>query len=314
MAGTGISNESVLITGGAGFIGCNLVETLCKKNKVYVVDNLHTGSIGNIKNVMETNGVRFFKEDSKRINSIRINDKPERIFHLGMYSASPMYRKDPALLGDVCASMIAVLEFARKNDSDVVFASTSSIYNGIRPPHREDITPMVTDFYTEGRIFCERVSELYNRLYGMNIAAMRFFSVYGWHEESKNGYANLITQFMWDFNRNKSPVVYGNGRQKRDFVFVDDVVEAMIKASNRNRGFDIYNVGTGRNYSINDMISKLRKYTGKNIKAKYVKMPVKNYVMETLADTRKAQKKLGFKAKVNLDQGIKMLLKGKKEE
>ena len=93
-----------------------------------------------------------------------------------------MYRENPHRVAEVIDGMISVLELARKNDCPVVFSSTSSIYNGIKPPHREDVIPGVTDYYTEGRIEAERLSELYYRLYGLNVSAMRFFSVYGFHE------------------------------------------------------------------------------------------------------------------------------------
>ncbi len=301
-----LEGKKIIVTGGAGFIGSNLVEALSKKNKVYVIDNLHTGSTKNLECANESGNVTFKKMVSGAMG--KSNFDADIVFHLGMYSASPMYRKNPGLLGSVASEMINVLEYVRKKDIPLVFASTSSIYNGVKPPHREDAQYTVSDYYTEGRIFCERSSELYNKLYGCNIAAMRFFSVYGYHEEAKRGYANLITQFMWDMEKNRSPVIYGDGTQRRDFVFVTDVVDAVIRASNV-RGFNVFNVGTGKNYSLNEMVAILNKKMGKKIKPKYVKIPVKNYVAETLADVSKARKVLGFRAKVNLESGISLLLK-----
>ncbi len=302
-----LTNKKIIVTGGAGFIGSNLVENLSKKNKVLVIDNLHTGSKRNLECAMESGNVTFKHADSGDMG--KLNFDADIVFHLGMYSASPMYKKNPELLGEVTDEMIKVLEYIRKKDIPLVFASTSSIYNGVKPPHREDAKYIVSDYYTEGRIFAERASELYNKLYGCNIAAMRFFSVYGYHEEAKKGYANLITQFMWDMKKNKSPVIYGDGTQKRDFVFVTDVVDAVTKAS-KIKGFEVFNVGTGRNYTLNQMVALLNKKLGKKIKPKYIKMPVKNYVAETLADPSKARRMLGFNAKINLDKGLSLLLKG----
>ncbi|EQD37766.1 NAD-dependent epimerase/dehydratase, partial [mine drainage metagenome] len=239
-----MTNPSIIVTGGAGFIGSNLVEALSKDNSVIVLDNLHTGSRDNISG-LEKSGVQFLKKDAKNIGEIK--DKVSCIYHLGFYSASPMYRENPHLVAEVIDGMISVLELARKNDCPVVFSSTSSIYNGIKPPHREDVIPGVTDYYTEGRIEAERLSELYCKLYGMNVSAMRFFSVYGYHEDSKHDYANLATQFMKAMIKNEQPVIYGDGTQRRDFVFVTDVVDALLKASN-SKGFEVYNVGSGVNY------------------------------------------------------------------
>ena len=232
------------------------------------------------------------------------------VYHLGMYSASPMYRKNPTLLGRVTSEMINVLEYVKRYEIPLIFASTSSIYNGVKPPHIEDAKYLVMDYYTEGRIFCERISELYNILYGVNVAAMRFFSVYGQHEEAKKEYANLVSQFMWDIRKGRRPIIYGDGSQRRDFVFVSDVVDALIKAS-KIKGFEVFNIGTGKSYTFNAMVSMLNSKMKKNIKPKYIKMPVKNYVNETLADTRKSQNILDFRARISLNKGIGLLLGSK---
>ena len=302
---TNLTNSNAIVTGGAGFIGSNLVETLSKESSVIVLDNLHTGSRDNISGP-EKSGVQFLKKDAKNIGDIK--EKISCIYHLGSYSASPMYRENPHLVAEVIDGMISVLELARKNDCPVVFSSTSSIYNGIKPPHREDIIPGVTDYYTEGRIEAERLSELYCDLYGLNVSAMRFFSVYGYHEDSKHGYANLATQFMKAMMKEEQPVIYGDGTQRRDFVFVTDVVDALLKASS-SKGFEVYNVGSGINYSLNELVDKINNLLGTKISTKYIEMPVKNYVMETLADTNKASKKLGFRAKIDLDTGLRTLAK-----
>jgi len=293
---------SILVTGGAGFIGSNLVEALAKDNSVTVLDNFHTGSMDNL--AIKSGDVEVIRADVKDVRSL--NQRFDLVYHLGIYSSAPMYREDPGLVGEVIDGMIAVLEYCRSKGSTLVFASTSSIYSGLKPPHREDMVPLVTDFYTEARISAERLANLYAVLYGVNSAAMRFFSVYGYHEGAKGRYANLITQFLLSMKRGEAPVVYGDGSQRRDFTFVTDVVDALLRASSV-KGFAAYNVGTGVSYTINDMIDRLNRALGTAIRAKYVPMPVANYVMETLADTGKAGRELGFRARVSLDEGIAKL-------
>lgn len=298
-----MKGKRVLVTGGAGFIGSNLVEALYKDNEVVVLDNLHTGKRSNLENAIK-GGVKFVEGDAKNIKSIKGDF--DFVFHLGIYSASPMYRDNPNLVGEVVQGITEVLEYCKEANVPLVFASTSSIYNGIAPPHKENVIPGVTDYYTEARIACERISELYFKLYNVKVAAMRFFSVYGYNDIGKGKFANLVTQFMDSLLKDKRPVIYGNGEQKRDFIFVSDVVNALLRASTIE-GFGIYNVGTGKNYSLNEAISKLQTITEKKIAPKYIEMPVKNYVMTTLADTTKSKREIGFDAKISLDEGISLL-------
>lgn len=298
-----MKDKRVIVTGGAGFIGTNLVSKLVPDNEVLVIDNLHTGTNENLREY-ESENLNVLNSDVKDIN--KIDFEADVVFHLGFYSASPMYRDNPQLVSEVVSGMTSVLEYARERGSNIVFSSTSSIYNGVTPPHREDIIPAVTDLYTEGRIASERLSELYNKLHGINVSAMRFFSVYGYYEKAKDGFANLATQFLWAMKNGEAPVIYGNGEQRRDFVFATDVAECLIKAS-EHKGFDIFNVGYGKNYSLNELVDKLNALLGTNIEPEYIKMPVKNYVMETLADTTKAEKILGFKAQIDLDKGLKLI-------
>jgi len=302
-----IKQKEVVVTGGAGFIGSNIVERLAASNNVTVIDNLHTGSESNLREAREKGNVIFVKDDVKNISKMGL--EADFIFHLGIYSASPMYRENPRLVAEVVDGFINILEFARKKEIPVVFASTSSIYNGINPPHSEDVQYKVTDYYTEARIACERLAELYYKLYNIDVAAMRLFSVYGKNEKAKEKFANLVTQFVWAMKDGKRPEIYGDGTQRRDFVNVKDVVEAFILAAKKNKGFEVYNVGTGKNFDLNELVNKINKKLGNSIKPKYIPMPYKNYVMETLADTRKASKKLGFKAKITLDQGLDMEIK-----
>ena len=298
-----MKGKRVLVTGGAGFIGSNLVEALNKDNEVVVLDNLHTGKRSNLENAIK-GGAKFVEGDAMNIKSIKGDF--DFVFHLGIYSASPMYRDNPNLVGEVVQGITKVLEYCKEANIPLVFASTSSIYNGIAPPHKENVIPSVTDYYTEARIACERLGELYAKLHDVNVSAMRFFSIYGYNDIGKGVYSNLLTQFMNAMINGKRPVIYGDGEQRRDFVFVTDVVDALQKASSA-KGFNIYNVGTGKSYSLNEAVERLQKITRTNIKPKYVKMPVKNYVMVTQADISKAKQEIGFSAKVSLDKGLDLL-------
>ncbi|MGD0146849.1 MAG: NAD-dependent epimerase/dehydratase family protein [Nitrososphaerales archaeon] len=298
-----MKEKHILVTGGAGFIGSNLVEMLAKDNTILVMDNMHTGIVSNLDGLMDKIQLRVL--DTEDI--FEVDFSPDVIFHLGMYSSTPMYKENRSLVHKVVDGTMKVLEFAKKAGSRVVVASSSSIYNGHPTPQREDMIPMITDFYTEARLSAERLTMLYAKLFGLKTTCLRFFSVYGPREGSKGSYANLVSQFIWDLQAGRTPTIYGDGTQTRDFVYVKDVVEACVKsAESANTG--IYNVGTGKSYSVNQMLEKVMDRMGIHLEPRLVPMPVSNYVMHTLADTTKAKRELGFEARYTLDDGLRLML------
>ena len=290
----------ILVTGAFGFIGSNLAERLVRDgHSVTALDNFHTGKEENLSSVQGK--VKVLRMSSGEIG--KAQGKFDAILHQGVYSSSPMYKENPALTAKVLEEWIAVLEYVRKNDrTKLVFASSSSLYNGHAPPHREDMDIKVSDFYTEGRYAMERISHLYSDLYGIQSVGLRYFSVYGPHERSKGKYANLITQFLWDMKAGKQPVILGDGSQTRDFVYVGDVVEANLAALSYAK-HGIFNVGTGKSTSLNDVVALLNRKLGTKIAPKYEQNRIKNYVAHTQADTAKAADALGFRAKVSLEEG-----------
>jgi UDP-glucose 4-epimerase len=199
------------------------------------------------------------------------------------------------------------MEFAKKKGASVVMASSSSIYNGHPPPQREDMVPFIADFYTEARLSAERLALLYGKMFGVKSTCLRFFSVYGPNEASKGRYANLVSQFIWDLQAGRRPVVYGDGTQTRDFVYVKDVIDACLKAA-ESQPTGVFNVGTGRSYTVNEMLGKVMNVIGVQLEPRHVPIPMSNYVMHTQADTRKAKSELGFEAKFSLDDGLKLMV------
>ena len=293
----------VLVTGGCGFIGSNLADRLVKEgHRVTVFDNLSTGNLRNVEGL----NVRFFNESYSRLNDLV--PKTDAIFHIGIPSSSPMYKRNPGLVGEAINDAIHVLEYAREKGCKVVYASSSSIYNGNEVPYREDMPVYITDYYTECRYSIERLAKLYNILHGVKSVGLRFFSVYGPKEEYKGVYANTVSQFLWSMQKNEVPIIFGDGTQTRDLTHVSDVVDALVLAWKKAFESEIFNVGTGVSYSFNQLVEILNRLLGKNVKPGYKPNPIKNYVNHTLADTSKAEKLLGFKAKITLEEGLKALI------
>jgi UDP-glucose 4-epimerase len=293
----------IVVTGGCGFIGSNLVGRLLSEgHSVKVFDSMHTGNPNNLKGL----NVKIFRDPYSRIGSIV--QRADVVFHLGIPSSSPMYKDNPRLVGEAINDAIDVFECAKKNVCKVVYASSSSLYNGNMSPYCEDMPIHVTDYYTECRYAIERVAKLYNSLFNVRSVGLRFFSVYGPKEKYKGRYANIVTQFLCAMKKKERPVIFGDGSQTRDFVYVGDVVEALLLAMKKDFECEVFNVGTGVAHSFNQVVDLLNELLGKDIKPVRKPMPIKNYVFETLADTTKAEKDLGFKAKTTLKQGIKRLL------
>ena len=296
---------STLVTGGAGFIGSNLVEELLAAGEdVVVLDNMHTGSTENLRGL--EGSLRLIQGSCNDLSGMNLH--PEMIYHLGIPSSSPMYKSNPYLVGEAINGFTSVFELAKKSGSRVVFASSSSLYNGLLPPHREDMTIRVADYYTEARLAMERIAELYQLLYNIDSVGMRFFSVYGPKETAKKQYANMVTQFLWEMQDTKTPVIFGDGLQTRDFTFVRDVTRALQLAM-KSDYHGIVNVGTGKAYTFNQAVEVLNACMGLDIKPQYVPNPIKNYVQHTLSDTAKSEKVIGFKARYGLEDGVKELLK-----
>ncbi len=299
-----------LVTGGAGFIGSNLVEDLIKAgHEIIVIDNLSTGSRDNIADFEDK--IKFIEAPVMEVLDREELKGLNGIYHLGIPSTSVLYRNNHLLVVEAVNEFIKVLELAKREKCRLVYASSSSVYNDNKNlPFRENMSVLVKDFYTEARYFMERMAELYHDFYNIESIGFRFFSVYGPREEAKKTFANLISQFLWDMKKGKSPVLYGDGTQTRDFTYVSDIIKGFIMGMQPNIDIkcDIFNLGTNKCYSLKELVSILNKNLGTNIEPVFQENPLKNYVQETLADTTKVKNKLGWHPEISLDQGIKKLL------
>ncbi len=299
-----------LVTGGAGFIGSNLTERLVSEgHKVIVVDNLSTGSLKNLK--AAKNKIKFIKSTVAKILENKSVKNLDGIFHFGIPSSTMLYRKNPHLVGEAINEFIDMLELSKREKCKMVYASSSSVYNGNPTPFKENMPVFVTDFYTEARYEMERLADLYYGWHKVKSVGLRFFSVYGPHEEAKKEFANLITQFLWEVKKGKNPVIFGDGNQTRDFTYVQDIIEGCVLAMNSAVEHDVFNIGAGEQITLNQMVKVLEKILGKKIECEYIDNPLRGYVYGTLSDTSKVEKILGFKPKYNLEKGIIETLKTK---
>lgn len=307
---------NILITGGCGFIGSNLAQALdTGDNNITIFDNFYYGKanqIGNLNEKLRHNCYKIdVRNDSTKVEYELEKNKPDYIFHLAALSSAPQCTQDPKQAVQVNVNGFqSVMEAAwYYKVKKVVYASTSSMYQGHQIPFNEEMCIRPKTVYEATFHDREALAFAYYHEFGVKSVGLRFFSVYGPNESHKKKYANNITQFLWDLQNNNRPKIYGDGRQSRDFIHVNDVVEALKKAAFYDHQLlecNIVNVGTGVNTSFNDIVKSLNKKMGKDIKPEYLSNPIPNYVRTTKADISKATNLLKWEPKISLSEGIDM--------
>ncbi len=283
----------ILVTGGAGFIGSNLVDKLVGNEETIVIDNLSTG---NIKNVNKN--AKFYEKDIR--NEIGI-EKVDIVYHLAAQINVRTSLKNPKFDAENnIIGIINILEYMRKNDIEKIIFSSSggAVYGEPKElPIKEGHPLQPTSPYGMSKYASEEYIKLYNRLYGIKYAILRFSNVYGPRQDPK-GEAGVISIFLNNKIKNKKSVIFG-GSQTRDFVYVGDVVNALVKAKDWE---GIYNIGYGKETSILELYNKISKIT-ENMDEAEIKDPIKGEVLRTYLDINKAKEK-GWEPKVDLEEGI----------
>lgn len=302
------SGETVLVTGGAGFIGSNIVRELLKRG--YFVRVLDDFSLGRKENLPKSKQLEIVKGDIRDTKLLgKITKDVSYIFNEAAKSSAPMFNHpsdgyEVNVLGFQNVLQAAVENKVRR----VIYASTSSLYSGCPCPQKEQMQVQPKTFYELTKYMNELTAFTYYRTSGLETVGLRYFSVYGYNEKGKGKYANLVSQFIWTIQKGGKPVIYGDGTQKRDFTFVEDTVEANMLAMKTSSLSGVFNVGTGIATDLNGLVKILGEVFGKEVEAEYVPNPIKNYVQAVQADTAYAERYLKFKARYSLKEGIKKML------
>ena len=301
--------KKALVTGGAGFIGSHIVDALVSMGcNVTVFDNLSTGNLLNLKHIKDR--ITFYKGDIRDQKIlIKTSEDCDIIFHQAAVVSVPQTVDNPvdsAMVNDM--GTLYVLEAARKNNiKRVVFASSCAVY-GDNPdlPKRENMSPKPQSPYAVQKLTGEFYDSLYFELYGLETVCLRYFNVYGPRQDPSSPYSGVISIFMTKAFGGKTPVIYGDGNQYRDFIFVKDVVKANLLAANGSEAKGkIFNIGTGRYVRINELWNKISQLTGNNIEPKYE--PARSGdIRESVANIDRAKKTLGFEPDYSFEKGLEI--------
>ena len=300
--------KKALVTGGAGFIGSHLVDALLSEGcAVTVLDNLSTGKLSNLEQAIDR--ITFYQGDLRN-QEILINAAKDCdiIFHQAAVVSVPSTVNDPvdsAMVNEM--GTLLVLEAARKNNiKKVVLASSCAVY-GDDPdiPKHENMIPNPKSPYAVQKLAGEFYARLYFDLFGLESVCLRYFNVYGSRQDPSSPYSGVISIFMAKASSKKTPVIYGDGNQYRDFVFVKDVVRFNLLAANSDEAIGkTFNVGTGKFTRINRLWEMIRRLEGSNIEPEYERARPGD-IRESVASIDYATKTLGFEPEVSFENGLK---------
>jgi len=300
--------KKVLVTGGAGFIGSHIVDALVAADcDVTVLDNLSTGHLSNLRYI--ENRIKFYNGDIRDQDLLITASKNcDIIFHQAAVVSVPQTVDNPvdsAMVNDM--GTLFVLEAAKKTRvKRVVLASSCAVY-GDDPeiPKHEEMKPKAQSPYAVQKLAGECYARLYFDLYGLETVSLRYFNVYGPRQDPSSPYSGVISIFMNKASAKKTPVIYGDGNQSRDFIFVKDVVKANLLAANGSKARGkIFNIGTGRCIRINELWEKIGRLAGNRMNPEYLSGRPGD-IRESVANIDQARKVLGFEPEYSFEDGLK---------
>lgn len=302
--------KKAVVTGGAGFIGSHLAEELVRRGYgVTIVDDLSTGKVENIASLPRTGSVEFIRGSVTDLPLLQeLFQGADYVFHQGALPSVPQSIESPLASNDVNVNgTLKVLLAARDNGvRKVIYASSSAVYgDGAILPQSEDGSLDPQSPYAVSKLAGEYYCRVFQEIYGLPTVCLRYFNVYGPRCELDSQYAAVIPGFISRVSRGEPPIIYGDGEQTRDFVFVNDVVEANILAVHTDVN-GIFNIGSGESITINQLAKLVVNLTGSNLKPIHGE-PNLGDVRQSLADISKA-KALGYAPRYSLERGLRELL------
>lgn len=300
--------KKYLVTGGAGFIGSNIVQRLVKEGEyVRVLDNLSTGSIDNLASVIKD--IDFIEGDVRDLPGLRnVMQGIDYVLHQAALPSVPRSIESPTQSheNNMTGTLNALIASRDNRIKRFVFASSSSIY-GDTPvlPKKEEMPPSPLSPYALTKVTGEYYCRIFHSVYGLETISLRYFNVFGPHQNPDSEYAAVIPKFISALLLNKTPVIYGDGEQTRDFTFIDNVVLANILATRvKKTEGEAVNIATGFRTSLNQLLDQLRDITHNNVSPEYTFVRVGD-VHHSVADISKAKQILDYKPEIELKEGLR---------
>lgn len=305
-----LKKKKIVVTGGAGFIGSCIARSLFADNEVIIIDNLLTGRYENISDI--AGYIRFVKDDINNLEIIK-NEfaSADYVLHQAALPSVQRSVDDPITtnvnnLDGTLNVLIAARDCGVKR---VVFASSSAIYGDASDiPLRETAMQKPLSPYAVTKLAGEHYCRIFQEVYGLETVSLRYFNVFGPGQDPSSEYGAVIPKFIKAIQMGKPPVVYGDGEQTRDFVYVGDVVRANILAcESPNASGKAINIATGKGVSLNQLLDTLRTVTSTTINPIYAN-PRSGDIRDSLADISLARNILGFEPQIDMANGLGAML------
>lgn len=292
------------VTGGAGFVGSYLVKKLINEDHdVIVIDNLYRGNLKNLKEVSDK--IQFQKVDIRDFDSMKnIIKNTDGVFHeAALTDVQESFTKQDEYTDVNVKGTENVFRIAKEFGTKVVYASSSSVYgNPEKTPITEDSKRAPINPYGNTKLEDEYLAEKYTKD-GVSIIGLRYFNIYGIGQTGS--YAGVITKFINNLKEKKPPIIFGNGEQKRDFIFVEDIAKANAAAMKSSVKSGFFNVGTGMTASIKQLAEQMIVLAGMKLEPKYEK-PLAGDIFTSQADTSLTKKLLNWEYQTKLNDGLKI--------
>lgn len=293
-----MKNKKIAVTGGLGFIGSHVVESLCQENEVVIVDNESTGSIENIKH-LDFNNISLDLGDIVDIDLKKTFEGCDYVFHHAALASVPASVADPLKCNSVnVTGTLKVLLAARDTEvKKVIFSSSSAVYgDNTNFPLSEKAPIRSISPYALSKSVGEMYCQLFTDIYGLPTVSLRYFNVFGPRQNPNSQYAAVIPQFIDAILNYRKPIIYGDGEQSRDFIYVKHVVEANLMACESDQTGS-FNIATGKSTTINELVDIINGVMDRNVTPIH-EASRPGDIKHSLADVNKA-KSFGFRPNYN---------------
>ncbi len=297
----GFSGKHIAVSGGAGFIGKSVIKKLLKEDaRITVIDNFAHAPRTNVPP-----RCRIVLGNTANIDTWNQIEDADYILHFGTASSTIAFNKDPhRYVTETIGSLVNVFEYAKThNVKKVIYPSSGQVYGDTELPQSETKTvPNPKNLYGTCKLTCEFIAQHYSDIPSVGL---RIFAGYGLEEKHKGEICSALTMILRDLMADRAPIIWGDGQQSRDFIYIDDIIKVAID-SMINDFSGVVNVGTGEAHTFNEVIKIVNETLGKNIQPKYVDKPPK-YYDHTLADTTRLKEVYNI-SPTNLQTGLKRYL------